>query len=68
MYFCRKLFRLTKADTINNSYKVMKKTAMSILLALLAMAMAAQTSNVHEQSDGYEWPTDTLVVKNLGAW
>ena len=41
---------------------------MSILLALLAMAMAAQTSNVHEQSDGYEWPTDTLVVKNLGAW
>ena len=35
---------------------------------LLLATTLAQTTNVHEQSDGYEWPTDPLVVKKLHEW
>ena len=49
---------------ISNLYRRMA----TALLALLPLTLTAQTDNIHEQSDGYEWPTDELVVKNLRAW
>ena len=45
-----------------------KKLFLLPLLVLLTSPATAQTTNVHEQSDGYEWPTDELVVKNLHEW
>ena len=46
----------------------MRKNLFSVCLFLCPLSIAAQTDNIHEQSDGYEWPTDTLVVHNLRQW
>ena len=46
----------------------MKRQLTTIAATLLIATAAAQTTNVHEQSDGYEWPTDPLVVKKLCEW
>ena len=48
----------------------MKLTKSFLLLTILLTSVVcmAQNNNIHEQSDGYEWPTDELVVKNLQQW
>ena len=46
----------------------MKRLLFTMMAMLLMAAASAQTTNVHEQSDGYEWPSDTLVVKKLKEW
>lgn len=46
----------------------MKKLLLTFAAMLLVATAIAQTTNVHEQSNGYEWPTDPLVVKKLHEW
>ena len=48
----------------------LKKMAALFLGAALAVNVNAQEENsfVHEQSDGYEWPTDKAVLKKLDTW
>ncbi len=47
-----------------------KSLLLTLTLSLLALAASAQEENsfVHEQSDGYEWPTDPTVLEKLDAW
>lgn len=52
----------------------MKKITSILLSALVAGSFAAQAqdtdenSYVHEQSDGYQWPTDQKVLEKLDKW
>ncbi len=47
----------------------MKKMLTTLVAVVMSSAMVfSQTSNIHEQSDGYEWPTDTLVLQKLHGW
>ena len=47
----------------------MKKLLLSLVAAVAAVAgLSAQNSYVHEQSDGYEWPTDPAVLAKLDQW
>ena len=46
----------------------MRNKALALVLAMLPLLSVAQTGNIHEQSDGYEWPDDSLVVENLRQW
>lgn len=41
-----------------------------LCVVALALSASAQSENsfVHEQSDGYEWPTDSAVLKKLDKW
>lgn len=50
--------------------KQFKTLATYLLGATLSMSVNAQEANsyVHEQSDGYEWPTDSAVLKKLDQW
>ena len=41
--------------------------AMGMALTLGAYAQE-ENSYVHEQSDGYEWPTDKAVLEKLDKW
>ncbi|MBE6223387.1 MAG: alpha-L-fucosidase [Bacteroidales bacterium] len=46
-----------------------KSLLLIITLSLFALAASAQDNSfVHEQSDGYEWPTDPAVLEKLDAW
>lgn len=46
-----------------------KNLSIFCLLAASVVATAQETNSyVHEQSDGYEWPTDTAVLRNLDRW
>ena len=48
-----------------------KQFAACLMGLALSMGVYAQddaNSFVHEQSDGYEWPTDTAVLKKLDQW
>ncbi len=47
-----------------------KSILLTLSLSLLALAASAQEENsfVHEQSDGYEWPTDPTVLEKLDQW
>ena len=48
---------------------IFKKIFASAAFALLAVsALNAQESYVHDQSDGYEWPTDPQVLQKLDEW
>lgn len=48
----------------------LKKCMACICGVVLACQVYAQEENsfVHEQSDGYEWPTDKAVLENLEKW
>ena len=48
----------------------MKRILLLVLTAGLALQASAQEENsfVHEQSDGYQWPTDPAVLEKLDAW
>ena len=46
----------------------MKRILLSLLSLSLGLHASAQNSFVHEQSDGYEWPTDPAVLEKLDAW
>ena len=48
----------------------MKRILFSLLTIGLCIGASAQENNsfVHEQSDGYEWPTDPAVLEKLDAW
>ena len=46
----------------------MKRLLLSALCLIAAAAAWAQDSFVHEQSDGYVWPTDPLVLEKLDQW
>ena len=47
----------------------MKKLLLSLAVSLAALSgLSAQNSYVHEQSDGYEWPTDPAVLAKLDQW
>ena len=48
--------------------KTTTKISLLLALAVCRLTATAQDSNVHEQSNGYEWPTDELVIKNLKQW
>lgn len=39
-----------------------------LLLALFTSAMAQQNGMRHKRSDGYMWPTDSLVLEKLDKW
>jgi hypothetical protein len=43
----------------------MKRLLLSALCLIAASSAWAQDSFVHEQSDGYVWPTDPLVLEKL---
>ena len=43
----------------------MKRFLLTTLFLLLAAMLDAQNSFVHEQSDGYVWPTDPQVLEKL---
>ena len=46
-----------------------KSILLTLSLSLFALAASAQDNSfVHEQSDGYEWPTDPAVLEKLDAW
>ena len=51
---------------------MMKRTltiaATALALLLGSTTAIAQQNNLHEQSDGYEWPTEPDVVENLKQW
>ncbi len=50
--------------------KNIKKLMVCLLGAALSSSLNAQDANsyVHEQSDGYEWPTDKEVLAKLDKW
>lgn len=50
--------------------KNIKKLMVCLLGAALSSSLNAQDANsyVHEQSDGYEWPTDKEVLTKLDKW
>ena len=50
--------------------KNIKKLVVCLLGAALSSSLNAQDANsyVHEQSDGYEWPTDKEVLAKLDKW
>ena len=49
---------------------MIKRILLTLGFSFLALAASAQEENsfVHEQSDGYEWPTDPAVLEKLDAW
>ena len=49
---------------------MIKRILLTLGFSVLALAASAQEENsfVHEQSDGYEWPTDPAVLEKLDAW
>ena len=46
----------------------MKRILLSAVCLLSAVAALAQNSFVHDQSDGYVWPTDPQVLAKLDQW
>jgi len=48
----------------------MKRLFLFVLTIGLSLAASAQEENsfVHEQSNGYQWPTDPAVLEKLDAW
>ncbi len=48
---------------------MIKRILLTLVFSFLALAASAQDNSfVHEQSDGYEWPTDPAVLEKLDAW
>ncbi len=48
---------------------MIKRILLTLGFSFLALAASAQDNSfVHEQSDGYEWPTDPAVLEKLDAW
>ena len=48
---------------------MIKRILLTLGFGFLALAASAQDNSfVHEQSDGYEWPTDPAVLEKLDAW
>lgn len=46
----------------------MKKLMLTALAVAAGVSLSAQNSYVHEQSDGYQWPTDPAVLQKLDQW
>ena len=46
----------------------MKRILLLAASLLTAATLLAQNSFVHEQSDGYVWPTDPEVLAKLDRW
>ena len=46
----------------------MKRLFAAAAVCAAAFPLMAQNSYVHEQSDGYQWPTDPQVLEKLDAW
>ena len=49
---------------------MLKKLSLFVLAIGLSLAASAQEENsfVHQQSDGYQWPTDPAVLQKLDQW
>ena len=46
----------------------MKRILLTIAMVAASLTALAQNSFVHEQSDGYVWPTDPAVLEKLDQW
>ena len=47
---------------------MMKKIVLAGAALSAALSLSAQNSFVHEQSDGYQWPSDAEVLRKLDTW